>query len=76
MNTETQRNWTEDYNQENGQYLNKCCLCEKQFIGHKRRPVCKECAVSEETEWNKLSDEEKAERTKIFQEEVKAFLQA
>ena len=36
--------WPEDFNDENGNYLNKCCHCGNLFQGYKRRVVCKECA--------------------------------
>lgn len=36
--------WTEDYEQENGNYENKCCHCGWTFYGHKRRVICKGCA--------------------------------
>lgn len=29
---------------ENGQYLNRCSQCRQQFMGHKRRVICRECA--------------------------------
>jgi len=29
---------------ENGQYLNRCSRCRQQFMGHKRRIICRECA--------------------------------
>lgn len=38
------RDWPEDYQQENGRYENRCAICKKQFIGHKRRFCCKLCA--------------------------------
>lgn len=38
------RNWTEDSNHENGNYMNTCSVCDNDFIGHKRRRVCKLCA--------------------------------
>lgn len=37
------RDWVEDFNEENGKYYNNCHFCEKVFIGHKRRVICKEC---------------------------------
>ena len=37
------RDWTEDAGHENGNYLCQCLLCGKEFIGHKRRTVCKLC---------------------------------
>lgn len=38
-----ERSWKEDFNQENGRYLSRCCVCENEFVGHKRRVVCKQC---------------------------------
>lgn len=43
--------WTEDFTHENGNYWNLCITCERQFIGHKRRHVCKLCALPT-GEWN------------------------
>lgn len=33
----------EDFEQENGQYMNRCIRCNKVFIGNKHRFVCKAC---------------------------------
>lgn len=43
---ESERSWKEDYDHENGQYVNRCHVCELYFVGHKRRVICKSCAVS------------------------------
>lgn len=37
--------WPEDFNHENGSYINECCLCGHRFLGHKRRVVCRICAT-------------------------------
>lgn len=37
-------NWEEDYEHENGNYINICIECSMPFKGHKRRVVCKMCA--------------------------------
>ncbi len=37
-------NWKEDFKHENGNYTCKCYQCDRYFIGHKRRPMCKECS--------------------------------
>jgi len=39
----TDRDWEEDFTHENGNYQMNCLICEKSFIGHKRRIVCKKC---------------------------------
>lgn len=37
------RSFPEDFGQENGNYQNKCIMCEKIFYGNKHRIVCKLC---------------------------------
>lgn len=37
------RDWTEDAVHENGSYFCLCSLCGGEFIGYKRRVVCKVC---------------------------------
>jgi hypothetical protein len=37
------RSWKEEEGHENGRYYNTCCVCERQFLGHKRRVLCKVC---------------------------------
>ena len=39
--------WPEDFPYENGQYYCRCVHCKIQFIGHKRRVVCKNCATKD-----------------------------
>jgi len=38
------KNWKEDYEHENGNYMNHCRTCNQKFLGHKRRVQCKECS--------------------------------
>lgn len=40
------RDWEEDFTHENGQYICHCCICDLNFIGYKRRAVCKSCAAT------------------------------
>jgi|GEM_PF-3583095 hypothetical protein len=42
---ESPRDWTEDFDHENGEYLNRCQDCGGDFYGHKRRRECKECTT-------------------------------
>ncbi|HSW83499.1 MAG TPA: hypothetical protein VLH12_08495 [Usitatibacter sp.] len=39
------RDWTEDFEHENGNYYCSCVICGQEFFGHKRRVVCKVCAA-------------------------------
>ena len=43
--TETFRDWTEDASHENGQYQNICAVCQRTFVGHKRRFSCVSCCT-------------------------------
>ena len=42
---DVQRGWWEDQQHENGNYQNTCVPCGRDFIGHKRRVVCKACST-------------------------------
>lgn len=53
-------NWPEDFPLENGNYLCRCLVCEKTFIGYKRRAQCKVCHDKEKTKWESLSPEQQA----------------
>jgi hypothetical protein len=44
------KDWVEDFHHENGKYANICIKCECQFMGHKRRFICKECVEPKEEE--------------------------
>lgn len=46
------RNWVEDYQHENGMYINSCVGCKLPFMGHKRRVTCKECADNAKSEFS------------------------
>lgn len=35
--------WVEDFEHENGQYECRCIMCNRSFVGHKRRVICKIC---------------------------------
>jgi len=39
----SERDWPEDFMHENGLYNNWCPACQKNYLGHKRRPLCKPC---------------------------------
>lgn len=46
------RDWPEDAAQENGKYYCICGRCGEQFLGHKRRGICKCC-----DQWLKRTEE-------------------
>jgi len=50
---DNERNWEEDFKYENGNYMNRCIVCNRMFLGHKRRCVCKLCAFNKAEVENK-----------------------
>ena len=39
----SKKSYQEDFTHENGNYFCLCLRCGSQFLGHKRRSICKEC---------------------------------
>ena len=54
--TKPEKDWQEDWHHENGQYYCRCVHCKEQFIGYKRRVVCKECSTNLEKASTMMSD--------------------
>jgi hypothetical protein len=50
--------WEEDFLHENGNYMNVCRLCNKEFLGNKRRYVCKCCVKTANEDMNYFSNKE------------------
>ena len=42
--TTSSRDWSEDFENENGNYQNKCPQCKRFFMGNKHRITCKVCS--------------------------------
>jgi hypothetical protein len=40
------RDFTEDFQHENGYYQNECIICHQTFLGYKYRRICKECVIA------------------------------
>lgn len=43
--TRGQRDWPADFPHDNGQYINNCSVCGREFTGHGRRVVCRACTA-------------------------------
>lgn len=41
------RDWKEDFQHENGNYICLCVKCKNTFFGHKRRMICRACMKPE-----------------------------
>lgn len=52
--------WTEDSDHENGNYYNKCVGCHSDFIGHKRRHVCRKCVKESQAKYDAMTEEERS----------------
>jgi len=42
--SESDRDWKEDFDKENGNYQCVCSICGEFFTGYKRRSICKVCS--------------------------------
>lgn len=61
MSGSTENDWLEDSEHENGNYFNRCIGCDSDFVGHKRRNVCRKCVREAQERYEAMSDEERAE---------------
>jgi len=52
------RSYPEDSAGENGNYMNICCSCDKDFVGNKHRMICKTCQKENKEKWDSLTEEE------------------
>jgi len=52
--------WHEDAGHENGSYYCKCLSCDADFIGHKRRHICRKCHYEAKAQYDALTLEERA----------------
>lgn len=70
------RDWPEDFAQENGNYGHACVVCKRGFIGHKRRHVCRDCNRQENERWARLTPEEQAIETARAADEIEAWMRS
>lgn len=55
---ESAGDWPEDFQYDNGMYMNTCCDCKHTFIGHKHRIICKLC-------YNPITEKIKSDNEKL-----------
>lgn len=41
------RDWPEDFEHDNGQYMHSCVDCGSKFVGHKYRITCRACQIAD-----------------------------
>jgi hypothetical protein len=68
--------WLEDAPHENGGYYNKCMVpqCRADFIGHKRRHVCRRCYMSAKAVYDRMTPEERVAHDRKIREEIEQFM--
>lgn len=66
--------WPEDFPGENGNYQNRCSYCQKMFIGHKRRIVCKACFEESRRKFEAMSPEDQRALIEKQRAEVAEYL--
>ena len=71
--TPSDRDWPEDANDENGNYLCHCLTCDQHFVGYKRRMTCKVCDGIEQARWNGLTPEQQEAETAERMERVRGL---
>lgn len=47
---DSKKNWGEDYEHGENMYESICSVCGCNFLGHKRRFICKQCTYPQPTE--------------------------
>lgn len=65
--------WLEDASHENGQYFQRCCSCDEDFIGHKRRHICRKCHYEGKARYDAMTPEERAAQDTFIAGEIEEF---
>lgn len=73
MTGNAENDWTEDATHENGQYFCECASCDKDFVGHKRRKICRKCHMEAKAIYDAMSPDERAGFEARLREEFSEF---
>jgi hypothetical protein len=65
--------WHEDAGHENGSYYCKCLDCDADFVGHKRRHICRKCHFEAKARYDALTPEERAAFDEKRNAEIRAY---
>ena len=68
--------WQEDAGHENGSYFCKCLECDADFVGHKRRHICRKCHYESKARYEALTPVERAAFDATRNAEIRAFFEA
>jgi hypothetical protein len=67
--------WNEDAGHENGSYYCKCLDCDADFVGHKRRHICRKCHYEAKARYDALTPDERAAFDEKRNAEIRAFFE-
>jgi hypothetical protein len=67
--------WHEDAGHENGSYYCKCLDCDADFVGHKRRHICRKCHYEAKARYDALTPEKRAAFDEKRNAEIRAFFE-
>jgi len=67
--------WHEDAGHENGSYYCKCLDCDADFVGHKRRHICRKCHYEARARYDALTPEERAAFDEKRNAEIRVFFE-
>lgn len=67
--------WHEDADHENGGYWNKCLACDGDFVGHKRRHICRKCHYEAKASYEAMTPETRAAFDAKRDAEIMAFFE-
>ena len=73
MTGDASNDWPEDSPHENGNYCNKCLACDADFIGHKRRHICRKCHYEAKARYEAMTPEERAAHEAKRDAEIVAY---
>ena len=73
MSGDESNDWPDDFSHENGNYFQKCVLCESDFIGHKRRHVCRKCYLDGKARYEAMTPEERAKADAFTNGQIAEF---
>lgn len=73
MSGTNENDWHEDFSHENGEYFCVCLGCGVEFVGHKRRHICRKCHMSAKAKYDALTLEEKTQYDEQRDKEIKDF---
>jgi hypothetical protein len=67
--------WHEDAGHKNGSYYCKCLDCDADFVGHKRRHICRKCHYDAKARYDALTPGDRAAFDEKRNAEIRTFFE-